>query len=131
MSPIQKPDVRIRASDYDRLASLTEFVSDNLLEAASFLRDELARARVVPDGESSGVQMGAHVRFRDHGMDRVHDLQLVWPAEADARSGRISILTPVGAALIGLSEGATMPWRDRNGSMKTLTVLAVHASIPA
>ena len=50
----------------------------------------------------------------------------MYPERADAAAQRISILTPVGAALIGLSEGQTMQWRTRDGNMKSLTVLKVR-----
>ena len=45
--------------------------------------------------------------------------------QADSAAGRISILTPVGTALIGLSEGQSMTWSDRSGKAKRLTVLEV------
>jgi regulator of nucleoside diphosphate kinase len=50
---------------------------------------------------------------------------LVYPAEADIAEGRISVLTPVGTALIGLRAGQSITWRTRDGRKQVLTVLRV------
>jgi len=55
----------------------------------------------------------------------VRMVQLVFPVDADMEADRISVLTPIGAALIGLSEGQSIEWRTRSGEWKTLTVLKV------
>jgi regulator of nucleoside diphosphate kinase len=52
-------------------------------------------------------------------------VQLVLPENADINTGRISVLTPVGAALIGLSPGQAMEWLGNDGKKRFLTVLAV------
>ena len=52
-------------------------------------------------------------------------LQLVYPEKADIAAGRISILTPIGTALIGLSIGQTMTWVDRDGQSRQLRIVAV------
>ena len=69
--------------------------------------------------------MGSQVRFRDETTGLAREVQLVYPQQADSAAGRISILTPVGTALIGLSEGQSMTWSDRSGKAKRLTVLEV------
>jgi regulator of nucleoside diphosphate kinase len=69
--------------------------------------------------------MGSFVEFRDDESGRVRTVQLVFPADADMEADRISVLTPIGAALIGLSEGQSIEWRTRGGDWKTLTVLKV------
>jgi regulator of nucleoside diphosphate kinase len=120
------PAIRILAADYDRLAELAESVPD------SFLRRELDRAAIVSDAADDSVQMGSRVCFRDHDGGRIHDVRLVYPAQSDPARGRISILTPVGSALLGLPTGARMQWRDRGGRTKELTVLSVQpASLEA
>ena len=50
----------------------------------------------------------------------------MYPEYADILNGKVSVLTPVGAALIGLSEGQAMEWHTLDGERKTLTVLKVH-----
>ena len=50
---------------------------------------------------------------------------LVYPQQEDSEAGRISVLTPVGAALIGLSVGQAATWQTRGGAWKSLTVTRV------
>jgi len=52
-------------------------------------------------------------------------VQLVYPADADIDAGKVSILTPVGAGLIGLRAGQAIAWPDRDGRARTLRVLGV------
>jgi regulator of nucleoside diphosphate kinase len=69
--------------------------------------------------------MGSGVVFRsDNGETR--RVKLVFPGQADIAAGRISILTPIGAALIGLSEGQSIAWKTRDGRLRQLTILAVE-----
>ena len=53
-------------------------------------------------------------------------MTLVYPGEADIEQGKISILTPIGAALIGLSKGQSIDWATRTGEIRRLTVLEVR-----
>ena len=121
-----QPLIRIVADDFDRLSRLAETARG--AEAAAFLRRELDRAAIVPEAQEGSVQMGSRVRFRDHDGGRVHEVRLVYPGQSDPERGCISVLTPVGSALLGLSAGATMQWQDRAGRTKELTVLSVHPS---
>jgi len=96
-------------------------------ETVAFLLGELERASTEASaGNARFVAMGSDVRFRDDASGRVLDTQSVYPDRADLVARRISILTPVGAALIGLPEGQTMRWRDRCSKDKSLTVLKVQ-----
>ena len=72
----------------------------------SVLTEELERAHVVSDGRpSQTVCMGSDVEFRDDSTGKVQTVTLVYPSDADISQRKISILTPVGTALIGLSAG--------------------------
>jgi regulator of nucleoside diphosphate kinase len=51
---------------------------------------------------------------------------LVYPGEADIAAGKVSVLTPIGTALIGLAEGQSILWQTRTGAAKRLTVLKVE-----
>jgi regulator of nucleoside diphosphate kinase len=65
--------------------------------------------------------MGSKVSFTTtDGFNRTY--QLVYPGEADISEGKVSVLTPIGAALIGLSEGQSIPWTARDGRELSLTV---------
>ena len=121
------PAIFIAAADYERITAMAESAAKREPEMAAFLLGELERASInVPARNARVVTMGSHVRFRDDSSGRVLDAQLVYPDRADPGAHRISILTPVGAALIGLPEGQAMQWRDRSGKKKTLTVLKVQ-----
>jgi regulator of nucleoside diphosphate kinase len=123
----KNPAIFIAAADYERLTAIAESAAKREPEMAAFLLEELERASIgAPAGDTRIVTMGSHVRFRDDTSGRVLDAQLVYPDGADPSAHRISILTPVGAALIGLPEGQVMQWRDRGGKTKTLTVLKVQ-----
>ena len=127
-----QPAITISTLDYDRLSNLAESASRHAPEVAAFLLDELGRAYIAlgaPNGPV--VCMGSKVEFRDDETRTVQNVRLVYPDQADAQQGRISILTPVGAALIGLSPGQSIQWRDRRGTLKKLTVLAVDNAADA
>src|SRR3546814_3263969 len=72
--------------------------------------------------------MGSGVTFIDEKSRAERTVRLVYPAEADIAEGRMSILTPVGAGLIGLSVGQSINWPDRGGIEHRLTIVAVERS---
>jgi regulator of nucleoside diphosphate kinase len=57
------------------------------------------------------------------GADRT--VELVYPRDADISAGRVSILTPVGAGVIGLRTGQSILWPDRDGRERKLTIVKV------
>lgn len=123
-----KPHIRMTPDDHERLARLASFAADGAPEVASFLADEVDRAKIVGDrARVSGlVQMGCRVEFRDEATGKVQTVTLVYPGEADIEQGKVSVLTPIGTALIGLSVGQSMDWPTRTGAVKRLTVLDVR-----
>lgn len=127
------PAIFIPAMDYERLVAMAESAARREPDVATFLMQQLDRASTEERGAGDdSVRMQAHVRFRDEATGLVREVQLVYPQQADPASGRISILTPVGIALIGLSKGQSMTWKDRSGQPKSLTVLEVNnPSAPA
>jgi regulator of nucleoside diphosphate kinase len=119
-----RPDIVLGLADHRKLIELA-MAGDGRDE----LLDELERARVLPETAlpEDVVAMGSRVRYRTG--DDEHEVSLVYPAEADIAAGRISVLTPVGTALIGLRQGQSITWRTRDGRQQALTVLAVvHAA---
>src|SRR5690606_6006791 len=101
-------------------------------EIADRLSAELARARIVEKSEAAPtlVTMGARVSFRDEESGEVREVTLVYPKDQDLARGRLSVLTPVGTALLGLSAGQSIPWKTRDGRWKTLTVVdAVNGTV--
>lgn len=91
------------------------------------LRDELDKATVLPI-ESIGrnvVTMGAQVSYRDLETNQLRKVEIVFPEEADPAQGKISVIAPVGAALIGLSVGQEIHWHFPDGSVHRLIVEGV------
>src|SRR5688500_6575716 len=105
MKTSREPPIVIVRNDLEKLSGFLS--ASNLSPVASYLADELARARVVdePSAAERVVRLGSRVRFRDSAGGAARDVILVMPNEADIAAGRISVLTPVGAALLGLSVG--------------------------
>lgn len=121
-----KPAITITRSDHERLWSLADSLPDSAANVAEPLLAELDRARVVADGKiaSKIIRMGSSLCFTsDLGEDK--HVTLVFPGEADIEANKISILTPIGAALIGLSAGQTIDWTSRDGRVRRLTVKSV------
>jgi regulator of nucleoside diphosphate kinase len=120
-----QPDIIIRAADEDRLAALADRLLDGAPELAEMLLGELARARLASDDAlpPDRVQMGSTLTYEADGRRRT--VTLVYPPEADIDAGRISVATPIGAALLGLAEGQSIDWTARGGQRQRLTVVAV------
>ncbi len=122
---IKKPVIRIARTDRDRLWRLAEDHAERIPDVADELLAELERADIVPEGPVRDfVQMGSSVRFTsDAGDDR--SVTLVFPGEADIAKNMVSILTPIGVALIGMSAGQSIAWTARDGRRHHLTVVSV------
>lgn len=91
------------------------------------LRAELECAIVVPLASMIPgiVTMQSRVRYRDEQTGQSREVDIVFPEEADASRGRVSVLAPVGAALIGLAVGQEIDWEFPDSSSRRLQVLAV------
>ena len=124
---LHKPNITVFAADHDRLAALAHAAMPNDPDTAEMLMEELERARIVENGRAPKniVRMGSDVLFRDDATKEIRRITLVFPGEADISHNKVSVLTPVGAALIGLRAGQSITWRTRNGEFKRLTVLKV------
>ena len=128
MKKNRKPTITVTRTDSERLWRLAEsYVGRNRAVAEEFLI-ELERAKVVADSRVAAdvVRMGSTLRFTsDLGEDR--SVTLVFPGEADIAEGRISILTPIGVALVGLAAGQSIDWTARDGRTHRLRVESVEA----
>lgn len=121
------PALVVSATDHRRLTGMALSLVDKSPELADDLLGELDRATVVPAETvpTDVVRMGSTVVFKpDDGPER--RVTLVYPVDADIAEGRISILTPVGVALIGLRPGQSISWTARDGRDHRLTVLSVE-----
>lgn len=126
-NPSARPPIVLSETDAERLSGLA--IQNELTHpvAAKLLLSEIARAQIRRDVlvRDDIVGMNSTVEFRDeaHGRDRV--VQLVYPQDADIAAGKVSILTPVGAGLIGLAAGQAILWPDREGEKRVLRILRV------
>ncbi|RWE03136.1 nucleoside diphosphate kinase regulator [Mesorhizobium sp.] len=127
----RKPNIRISQSDHARLSALASTVAARNSDASDELLAELERARVVADGWVSAgtVRMGSTVTFKPDTGDR-KTVTLVYPGDADISKGKVSVLTPIGTALIGLSAGQSIMWTARDGHRHELLVLGVNHPAP-
>jgi regulator of nucleoside diphosphate kinase len=121
-----RPPIVLTAMDSERLHALLNTASAHDPSDCQFLREELARADIVTSGieSTSLVTMGCEVKFIDHDSERFTHVRLVYPDEADSEFC-VSVLSPVGSALIGLGPGQSIRWAD-HGRERSLTVLEVH-----
>jgi regulator of nucleoside diphosphate kinase len=119
-------DLMVSARDAESLASV---VGDNTAEheAADALADLMMDARLVPDGElpANRVAMNSRVTYRD-GDGGKRTVSLVHPRDADPAALRISVLSPVGRALLGRKAGSTITASLPGGRGLRLRILEVE-----
>ncbi len=129
---MRKPSIIISKADHDRLTTLANGLLERKPEMADALLNELERARVAASGNAlqNTVQMGATVDYEsDDGNKR--RVTLVYPADADIAQGKVSILTPIGTALLGLKVGQSIDWTANDGRTHRLTITAVEDVVEA
>ena len=107
------PPIVVSRRDAARLEALLESPRWHNDATAEALLGELTRAEVVDDADMPGDVVGIQSRVEcvDENSGETHTLTLVFPQEADASAGRISIMAPVGSALLGLSVGQSIDWK--------------------
>lgn len=123
---MSKPSIVVNKTDHVRLVQLANGLLDRKPEMAEELLMELERARVVEKGAAlqGTVQMGTTVEYTtDDGQTR--RVTLVYPADADISQGKVSILTPIGTALLGLKAGQSIDWIANDGRSHRLTIVSV------
>jgi regulator of nucleoside diphosphate kinase len=123
------PPITITTVDLERLNLLANGNMTRVPYAAELLAREIDRANIVPPQQALHglVRMGSRVTYRDDTSGAVREVEVVFPHEADIDQGRVSVLTPVGAALIGLSVGQTIAFETPNHEKRSLTVMRVAA----
>jgi regulator of nucleoside diphosphate kinase len=127
MTAKQLPPITMTEENYRVLSNMVDAATAVAPFLADFLSQEIDRARLVPsDGISPDVvTLGSSVRFRERNSGAARSVRLVFPPEESIADGRLSILTPVGIALIGLSVGQEMEWVTRDGRTLGLRLLEV------
>jgi regulator of nucleoside diphosphate kinase len=122
------PEITITQRDHNRLHSMIgNYAPIISWKAAEFLLGELGRARIVdPDGiPPTTATMSSQIEFEDETTRKSRVVTLAYPEECVIYRDSLSILTPLGTALLGLSNGQSMSYRDRDGSLKTIRMRKV------
>ncbi|MCL6730396.1 GreA/GreB family elongation factor [Sphingomonas hankyongi] len=126
-SPSSRPPIRLLAAESDLIADLALHAENREPVVAAMLLEEIERAELydaetMPEGH---VRLGSKVIFVDERTHEAREVKLVLPADANIAEGRISILTPMGAALYGLGEGQTIRWPDLFGNYRRIRIIRV------
>lgn len=119
--------VTLDAALVERFESLASAAMERFPEAAYLLVTKLSRARLVAASKlpDDCVTIGSNVSYQDERTGRAQQVTLVLPEQADISRGLVSVLTPVGVALLGLRPGNRVRWETRAGEERALSVLAV------
>lgn len=123
----KKPQIILTSRDLDRLEALLESLPANAFPGRAALQAELDRAEIVAPEKvpPSVVTMNSTVRFSIENSGEDFCLTLVYPKDIDGNANRISILAPVGGALLGLSVGDELEWPRPGGGMMKVRVVEI------
>lgn len=112
-----KPNITLTELDADRLDALLSTLPARNMPGRDALAAELLRADIVPSREvpPDVVTMHSTVRFSIAPANETQSLTLVFPREVGDGNGTVSVLAPVGSALLGLSEGDEIDWPGPSG----------------
>ena len=118
------PQIYLTQDDLDRLFKLIEEEPEGTLAP---LENELVRANVVPRDKipADVVTMNSRVVFENENTSERREVTLVYPGNADIDAGRISVLVPVGTALLGLRVGQSIEWELPSGGKQRYRIVKV------
>src|SRR5574337_1475665 len=122
------PPIYLTQSDLDRLSDLLEaYAAGSGGRRFTDLENELVRASVVPADQipKDVVTMNSRVVFEDETSGERREVTLVYPGQADISAGKISVLVPVGSALLGLRVGQSIDWALPSGKRRRYRIIEV------
>lgn len=122
------PQIHVVDAEADAIYHLASHSHLRSPDVSEKLCEELDRAKIYANSAlpADVVAMNSQVEFVDERSGKRHAVTLVWPKDADVDEGRVSILSLVGAGLIGMREGAAIEWPDRSGHARPLRILKVR-----
>lgn len=122
-----RPKVRVTEADFEKLAAIGR-ASRAPMPGASLLLEELERFSIVSDTDrrQKFVRLGSQVTYRDLVLQRERTVRVGLPGEANVDENRISVLAPVGAALMGLSVGDVFRWSGVDEKPREIEVLKIE-----
>lgn len=122
---LEEQPIMVGRTDLERLTALLRAAQADDVDER--LGEELERAIIVPSTEIPPdiVAMNSRVTFVDVATGASSTVVLVYPHEADAAAGRLSVFAPMGAALLGLAVGQSITWDLPNRRTRVIRVTAV------
>jgi regulator of nucleoside diphosphate kinase len=123
-----RPPIHLLAAESDMVASLALQMEHRFPVVAAMLLEEIERAELHDAGTlpDTAVTIGSEVDFIDEKTSQIRSVEIVMPAMANIAEGRISILTPMGAALYGLTAEQSIDWPDLDGHERRIRILRVR-----
>lgn len=120
----QSPNLQITELDLVRLQRLLAQMDHIDHDHVDNLRDKLGQAHVVEPREvpANIVTMNSSLICDDADSSRALELTLTYPEDADPGKGRVSVLSPIGSALLGAGLGETVAYELPNGEVRRLQV---------
>ena len=127
-----RPPIHLLATESDLIADLALSAEHRHPVVAAMLLEEIERAELhqLEDMPGGNIRLDSYVTFVDERSRKVRNVKLVLPIDANIAEGRISILTPIGAALYGLAEGDCISWPDLDGNERLIRIMAVEQRPP-
>lgn len=126
----EQPKIKITQDDYESIINLIERLPSPQRDIVQGLSDELDRAEVVPtdEGDSNFVSMYSKVDYKNLDTDETRTIELTFPKDANIEADKISILSPIGTALLGLKVGQTISWPVPNGLVRKILIQKITPS---
>ncbi|PJK13082.1 hypothetical protein CO613_10530 [Lysobacteraceae bacterium NML07-0707] len=127
MNATPRPPLTLSRLDVERLETLLEKTVSGQFDTRN-LQEELLRAHVVEPQQMPAdvVSMNSTIVLRNESNGDEREITLVYPHDADGSPGKVSILAPVGSALIGLKVGDSIDWPMPGGHTAKLHVLSIR-----
>ena len=121
------PTITVSTLDFDRISELLERLPKPWSREATALATELERAELVEPTQMppNRVTMNSRVRFRLLDSNDEHELTLSYTRDCGSDSSRVSVLAPIGSALLGLEVGQQIDWPLANGRTTRLEILSL------
>nr|WP_296751693.1 nucleoside diphosphate kinase regulator [Thioalkalivibrio sp.] len=123
----KRPVLTLSSLDLHRLEQLLEAQPPEARASHAALLEELDRATVVDPiaMPPTVVTMNSTVRFRTEPDGKEFERTLVYPSGVDGSAEKVSILAPIGSAMLGLSVGDSIEWPAPRGGTMTVRIIEI------
>ena len=126
MQPITQNFITVTELDYVRLSSLIAAAGDNS-PAVERLEEALDQADQVPSPEIPANVITMHTRVKvEESNGDVQSMTLCYPKEADVGQGMVSVLSPIGASLLGIKVPGKISWTSPDGAVRSLKIVEIE-----